>query len=589
MDDRSIWSKPHPEFQSLCAKIRRNDASLTIVQTNRAACDMVRSGYGRRFSAAFSDGNSVVTELDLNLAHFLSPAECNNGTTKAAEPLLQWIRTTHSLKTVKFSCSTRRQRHHPHVHEALDPTERLLVERILQAMAQSASIQTVETHLLTNPVPMWTTYLSSESAATHLQSLRIVVERTSRENGEALARAIGALVNLQVLEHRGAFGGLMLQQLVSHAALRDLTVNLHFMRASAAAAAAASSNRMDVLCCVLSTCTRLESVTLTSLDLLDETWPLIAAALQSNPSKIANLKLNGCHLSKKAWSLLTRYFRENCGFWGCNASSLNTPRRPFKLHLIHCRFTLPNGTTSAHETIGQMLRGSKLEHLTVDLPTLSQRFGDALPRDIEIGELHRFCTAMSKASSSNKASSAETQPIQLPSLQLDGLECRDLPHLSRYLSSTTHLRHLRVEARRTNFLCVHDHWFLLPRGFLAILRRNGSLESVEIRDVKHKQLRPGNSRVMEAIATRNRLLPQLLPAAFLEKDVTGNGNDANHGAPAQRSAASAKKRLSVTLCQAAQQAPRMAPNNVLKGLLAARDNSIGSTTSSCGSKRVASG
>jgi hypothetical protein len=574
---------PHPQFQKLCEAIRSNDPKVTRICTDRVDLPYA---YGRRLCAAFCNSNSVVTELNLNLAHFLSKTEEKALTTKAATPLLDWIKSTSSLRTVRLSCSSG---HNASFHH-LDAAESLLAHRLLQAMAQNSGIQTVDSELKLRS-HVWTEYLSSHNAASHLQSLKLTVwTYQGHEDSESLARAIGALSALRVLTHFGKHVEPILHHLHSSLSkLKELSIDF------SSSYSRSNESTVDHLCTVLCAANELTTVTLQNLQLSREYWKKISAALSSNPS-IATLKLVRCAFSDEAATkMFLKHMKSPLG------SQTSAPPPVGKLHLVGCQFKFPPLPPSAqpqlddsvrniipvprssHVALARMLRGSGLEHLTVDKETMDQYMSPGAYYREKPCELRTFGNALTQKGQEVDSPSA----VRLRSLDLPKFDGNHLHQLSRYLMNTVHLEHLTVDAHRLQqgrFLRDSNR-FVIPDRFLSILRANGSLHQVDFKDSCRQENRPFEcfERIIEAIATRNRLLPQLLPASFLEKDIDDD-NDSN-GAPV----ASAKKRLSVTLCQAAQQAPRLAPNNVLKGLLAASDNGIGSTTSICGSKRVAGG
>jgi hypothetical protein len=182
------------EFQELCEALKRNDSSVTRVHCT-ATSQELPAGYGYRLSAALA-GNTIVTEIDLNLVHFLSPAEYKAQTAKAATPLLQWIEQSASLTTVKLSCERRRRSR----IGGIQPSEVLLVQRIAHSMAQNPhDIRSLEWHLrYPGLLPSLTNYLVNDNGRKQVQSLALSICRDNAPTDlEEAARAVGALASLQ--------------------------------------------------------------------------------------------------------------------------------------------------------------------------------------------------------------------------------------------------------------------------------------------------------------------------------------------------------------------------------------------------------
>jgi hypothetical protein len=142
-----------------------------------------------------------------------------------------------------------------------------------------------------------------------------------------------------------------------------------------------------------------------------------------------------------------------------------------------------------------------------------------------------------------------------------------IPNMTGFLRTTVHLHTLEIQSLR------HDE--PVPGHFMSALRQNGSLWTVQYEiDLRVQTLAIG--RYLNAITTRNQVTRQLLTEVLRENPATGDDCDATSIAsnPHHHDHHHHHPRLFVlcpTLFAVAKQAPRMAPNTLLIGLLTSKD------------------
>jgi hypothetical protein len=195
-------------------------------------------------------------------------------------------------------------------------------------------------------------------------------------------------------------------------------------------------------------------------------------------------------------------------------------------------------------------------------------FGRGIAKALVNSNLHVFHFPGNEVGSDPKGFFKEmklhSDLIQLPSLQIDFLgdnlhgsypaaACAD------YLSTTTSLR---------KFTIADISSFIPSKAFMYAIGRNGSLHEISAVDKEKGDFWDAfEKKHVDAFCARNRFLPDLLANARSSlQECLRVGKDATR----ERSGLA----LLPWLLKVSRQARRMAPNNILIGLLCSMDNSM---------------
>jgi hypothetical protein len=274
-----------PEFKRLCKLLQRNDAATTVVETWRARTPF---GYGERLGTALQN-NTVVFELFLQLAFLLSERDMDNGSTDSASCLLQYLKHSPTLRSVRFA-----YRKCNNLCEDLSPVGTMLLELMMNAAFQNPTIRLVDLEFPDLPLP---TLIQSLSAAQpRLTAFRLHSCRGANLNAAAIetaaAQIFGMLPMLEDLTLKVEPVAPFLSPLTRCMALRHLTVAPCYQNEDISATDTAA------LCGILSWRESvLEHISLEGVICTSMQWTDIAQALKSN-TQLHMLTLRGCDFQK---------------------------------------------------------------------------------------------------------------------------------------------------------------------------------------------------------------------------------------------------------------------------------------------------
>lgn len=523
---------------SLCGALQRNDPNVTRISTREL--QWIDEGYGRDLGRALQR-NTVVSEIELFLPHMAASkmqlAHIDNNMNRKPKliaertsSLIHWMERSLSLRKVKICNGNFR----------ID----MLLEKILDALAENGSIQSFESDRLHVSLSLFAPFLQ---ASTSLKILKLCTTFDGNDDDiEAVAQAVGALRLLEVL----TIGASQIDPFLRHVhaspafstTLRELTLNYW--------SPAETEFEPNVLCQLLSdwNC-QLQFLGLIEVTFDEDNWTLLSSAmLRSNPSSLLRtLYLESAYFWEEAASLFLRDMQSHpLPLQQQPAQPRHQEEPQPQLHCIHdlrlalCTLDTPRRAMK----IGTMLCGSALKCLSLDLFNLrrSQDFFDVL--------------------------TAQASVIYLQSMELRNADATTLRRLAPYIAATVHLRDLTVH------LDYAFHGVVpVPLVFLSSLRCNGSLHNV---DISSNGVIPNDAclRRIQTYTTRNRVLPELMTTTSFRSTANRRRprNDAEPEAVVVASTSSAG--AFPTMGAVAEHAPLMAPNTFLKAFLAASESLV---------------
>jgi hypothetical protein len=505
------------KFSTLCEQLHRNDPSVVEAKPFdlEVMCDSpeTRKRQLDQYLLALKH-NTVVTTIVLHLDQFLFENEIGNETLETTvnrlQPLLYFLQHGSSLE--KVVC----QGPLPSTSASRMPILQLLID----ALSQNSAVRIFESNILHFTPELLTSFLSRKQ---NLQRLAVAIDvaLASDEAVDSAARAIGSLVALEDLSIETSAMGLapFLQTLQSSSSLCRLTLAVY--------SEGVVLPDLGLLPSVLESSRKLTSVSFKGMYIDIEQWQLVSMGVQSNPN-ITSLSLEACQFSADAAELFLEDMESN-------DVSQQTPIRT--LLMSNCNF---HATILPHTRMASMLRHSQLQHISLDCNFPSPQRSN----------LREFFEVLSAKDS--------VVPLRSMELSTSRRYHGTLEHAAVFLPTTIHLRRLIIKVEPNEW----DRRLDVPTTFLSGLRSNGSLRSVKIlgRQVGSRAINKRAKRYIRACTRRNRILPKALPALF-------HDNESKARAETNATTTALPNRFP-TLSVSAMQAPRMAPNNVLIGLLA---------------------
>jgi hypothetical protein len=511
------------DLLELCEQLLLHDPSISVVDALGFG-----QGYGQPLGEALLHNNRVAT-LKLDVSCIVSYHADN---TDEALSLLQYIRSSQSLKHVVLK-----------EDDDLD-----LVDAIVEAVTASSSIESlnpqveISVHHLVNLLHQ----------TTSLRKL-IVYWSISYDLPEARRLVIDALQANQTLEVLDLLPETdtadanpstlqaVLPELCSHPKLLELCVSMRGIDLSDNTAV------LDSLIQFLNSSLTLQHLGMQECNLNTELLQLIFRTLQSKPL-ISKLTLKGCELDEDATAEFVRFMQDK------ESGETSVVQELYIQLFSNSLFA----NYAIGETLVEMLQDSSLQVLGL---------GDkeAVEEELENIDLATFFDTLA----------ANANHVYLPALQLSHVLEDESEEMAKYLRTTAYLQSLTVSKMDADSS---------RRLLLSAIRDNGSLHGVKIHyvneDGKSRSFFRRRERArLNAYLERNRSVPLLLAKPCLYDHVANNDGDMDHVDANDEQDGSIEEHgtdlsLFPGLFVAGLRAPRMAPKDVLIGLLAAEEQVV---------------
>jgi hypothetical protein len=461
-------------------------------------------GYGAELGSALTN-NTSVTYLNLELKGLLSQHQ--ESTSEELQPLLHFIATSRALRDVKLSDG------------------RSLVElttRILEAVAQNSNITEFNMDFTLRPSLQSFHVLT---AASFLRTLNVCIEAFIDFSAEDLV-LFGALIGQTQTLHElhlqsftacdhSLIGERILIHLGSHAHhLRSLRLSL---------GEDATTGQFRALASTLHSAKSLSHVNMEGYTFDLDSMEIFLTALQSNTT-VAALSFNGCRMGKGPFGMWAQFLQSD-------GSKIRELRFEPDLHDEESRDGALEGSVLESDVIGWAL-----------LPMVIQSSICALDLGVDIN-----VSVPSYALLFDGMICHESE-IRLSKLTIRALDLTVVEALARFLPHSSRLQELSTSRlfRQTNY-----------RMLLSAIQQNGSLHRVE--EDFMPVVDPVWLRLVTAYCQRNQLVPELLA----QSQSVAEGTDDSESRTLDR----IDLCLVPTILLATRQAPRMAPKNILIGLL----------------------
>jgi hypothetical protein len=270
-------------MERLCERLQRNDPALTKVETWLYGATY---GYGERLGAALLK-NTVVSNLSLQFFLLLSETEMEAGRTDSASCLLQFLKDSPSLQTMKLT-NWRMGTGMPYP-QLCPRTGSLLLELTLNAAFQNSNMQSLDLDIPDIPLTLLAQALTAYQP--RLSTLRLRCDRNESSQFAATAasaaQAIAMIPSLLKLTLATEIIAPFVTPLTRSATLRHLsiiiTINDNIDDADVAALCGVLSFRESAL----------QHISLEGFRFHDVWWTNIARALQAN-AQVTMLTLKRC-------------------------------------------------------------------------------------------------------------------------------------------------------------------------------------------------------------------------------------------------------------------------------------------------------